>query len=269
MTPRLDSTLAWKTATRLVATNRDVLMAIAGVFFLLPGLFGSLVLPRPEFGDGMTDKQMAEAILRFYGDAGPVLILLSIPMFLGFMTMLKVMLDPARPTVGTSIARCLRLLPTYLGAHILSTFGMTLIWLVLLSVLTLLLPAVLAIFLSIVLLTYPASRLILVTPEIVASEVRSPLRAITNSIRDTQGAYFGILGYFGPALTLFMVLYGLIMIFVGVVLVQTTEGETQRMLSEGIIALLFAVGYTYLAAMLSSVWLQLAPRHQSPELPLS
>ncbi|MFN3459219.1 MAG: hypothetical protein ACK4Z8_16710, partial [Novosphingobium sp.] len=113
------------------------------------------------------------------------------------------------------------------------------------------------------------SRLILVTPEIVASEVRSPLRAITNSIRDTQGAYFGILGYFGPALTLFMVLYGLIMIFVGVVLVQTTEGETQRMLSEGIIALLFAVGYTYLAAMLSSVWLQLAPRHQSPELPLS
>lgn len=269
MTPRLDSSLAWKTATRLVATNRDVLMAIAGVFFLLPGLLGSLVLPKPQFDSGMTDKQMAEAMLRFYSDAAPMLVFLSIPMILGFMTMLKVMLDHKRPTVGNAIVQCLRLLPAYLGAHVLSTLGLSLIWLVLVTVLSLVLPAMLAVFVAIVLLTYPASRLVLVTPEIVVSEVHNPVRAIANSLRDTEGAYVRILGYFGPAFTLFMVLYGLIMIFTGVVLVQTTEGETQRLLSEGIISLLFAVAYTYLAAMVSSVWLQLVPQHQSTELPLS
>ena len=261
MMPRLDSSLAWKTATRLVSNNREVLMAIAGVFFLLPGLIGAVVLPRPEFGKGMTDQQMAETILQFYGDALPVLLALSIPLMLGFMVMLKVMLDPARPTVGSAIRRCLRLLPSYLGAHILSTLSLSMFWLLMVAVLSSILSPVVAVLFSLIVLTVPASRLVLVTPEIIVSEVLNPLRAVANSVQGTRGNYGRILSYFGPALVLFMVIYGLTMIFVGVILDQTTDGDVKHLLGEGIIGVLFAAGYTYLAAMVGSVWLQLmAPK---------
>lgn len=257
--PKLDSSAAWKSATAMVAANRDMLVAIAGVFFVLPGLLGAVVLPRPDFPPGMDDQKMAEAVLHFYSDAGPLLLLLSLPVIAGFMTMLKIMLDPQRPTVGAAIVECLRLLPSYLGAHILSTLALSILWLLLASLLVLVLPAVLAVPLSVIAMTWPMSRLLLVAPEIVVRPQRNPIAAIRSSIRETRSAYLAVLLYFGPAFTLYFVAYGLIMTFVGVVLVQTTEGETQHVLSEGIGTLLFALGYTYFAAMVASTWRQLAP----------
>ncbi|MEO0030627.1 MAG: hypothetical protein RIS94_385 [Pseudomonadota bacterium] len=256
--PKLDGAAAWKSASAMVAANRDMLIAIAGVFFVLPGLIGAVVLPRPALTPGMDDQQMAEAVLRFYGDAGPMLLVLSLPLIAGFMTMLKIMLDPRRPTVGTAIVECLRLLPSYLAAHLLSTLALSLLWLLVASVLVLLLPPVLAVPLSVLVMTWPLSRLLLVAPEITVRAVRNPFAAIRHSIRDTRGAYLAIALYFGPAFTLFFVAYGLVMIFVGVVLVQTTEGEAQRLLGEGIVGLLFALGYTYFAAMIASAWRQLS-----------
>jgi hypothetical protein len=44
----LDSSAAWQSARRVVSANRDVLVAIAGVFYLLPGLIGTLALPKPD-----------------------------------------------------------------------------------------------------------------------------------------------------------------------------------------------------------------------------
>lgn len=236
-----------------------MLVAIAGVFFLLPGLLGAVVLPRPDFKSGMNDQQMAEAVLRFYSDAGPLLLLLSLPLIVGFMTMLAVMLDRHRPTVGSAIVQSLKQLPSYLGAHILSTLAITTLWLTLATLLVLLLPPVLAVTISAAAMTWPMSRLLLVAPEIAVRRVRNPITAIRNSVRDTRGAYAPILLYFGPAFTLFFVMYGLVMIFVGVVLVQTTEGEAQRMIGEAIVGVLFAAGYTYFAAMIASCWQQLSP----------
>jgi len=256
--PKLDSAAAWKSATAMVAANREVLIALAGVFFLLPALIGAVILPRPVFGKGMDDQQMAEAVLRFYSDAWPLLLLLSLPLIVGFMTMLKVMLDARRPTVGAAIGDCLRLLPSYLAAHVLCTLALSFGWLMLATLLSLLIPPLLAVPVSVMAMTWPASRLLLVAPEIAVRRVRNPLTAIRSSIRETRGAFLSVMLYFGPAFTLFFVAYGLVMIFVGVVLVQTTEGETQRLLSEGIVGLLFALGYTYFAAMVASTWRQLA-----------
>lgn len=261
--PKLDSTAAWHSATTMVAANREVLVAIAGVFFLLPGLIGAVLLPRPDFAPGMDDQQMAEAVLRFYGDSGPMLLVLSLPLIVGFMAMLKIMLDTQRPTVGAAIIDCLKLLPSYLGAHLLSTLVLSVVWLLLASLLVLLLPPLLAVPISVMAITWPLSRLLLVAPEIAVRRVRNPIAAIRSSIRGTRGAYLSVLLYFGPAFTLFFVAYGLVMIFVGVVLVQTTEGETQRLLGEGIVGLLFALGYTYFAAMIASTWRQLT---QQPDI---
>lgn len=255
---RLDSSAAWKSATRMVAANRDMLMAIAGVFFLLPGLLGAIILPKPNFAPDMSEQQVAEALTRFYGDAFPLLILLSLPLIVGFMTMLNVMLDRERPTVGAAIGRSIRALPSYLGAQILSGLALSALWLMALALLTILLPPVLAVVISLGAMIYPVTRLLLVVPEIAVRQVRSPIAAMVRSIRLTRANFAAIALYFGPAFLLFFVIYGLVMIFVGVVLVQTTGGESQRLLGEAIIGVLFAVGYTYFAAMIASTHQQLA-----------
>jgi hypothetical protein len=57
---------------------------------------------------------------------------------------------------------------------------------------------------------------------------------------------------------LFLVIYGLMMMFVGVVLVLLFKGEPQRLLGEGVAGVLLAAGYTYFIAMLAAVYAQLA-----------
>ncbi|WP_408589227.1 hypothetical protein [Novosphingobium sp.] len=255
---RLDSSAAWTQAARMVTANREMLAAIAGVFFLLPGLIGAVVLPKPMINRGMSDQQMAEAFTKFYGDAGPTLALLSLPLIVGFMTMLVIMLDDRRPTVAVAIGQSLRMLPSYLAAHIVTMLAFSLVWLLLASVLLLALPAVLAVLLSIAAMTYPLTLVLMVAPEIAVAQTRNPFVAIRRSLTLTRGQFQAIMLYFAPAFTLFLVIYGLVMMVVGVVLVNTTEGEAQRLISETVVGLLFAVGYTYFAAMIASTHRQLA-----------
>ena len=61
---RFDSSAAWQSATRMVAANREVLAAIAGVFFLLPMLAASVFRPRVELGDHLNQQQLADALTR-------------------------------------------------------------------------------------------------------------------------------------------------------------------------------------------------------------
>jgi len=244
---------------RMVSANRDMLVAIAGVFFLLPGLIGAVALPvPPQITKGMSDQQMADAVTRFYSDAAPTLMLISLPMIVGFMTMLVIMLDPRRPTVAGAIRQSVRMLPTYLGSHILTTLAFSIGWLLVASVLMLAIPAILAVPLSIAALLYPLMRVLLVVPEIAVRQVANPISAIRRSVALTRGQFRAILLYFVPAFTLFLVVYGLVMMLVGVVLVRTIEGEAQRLLGEAVAWLLFSTGYTYFAAMIASTYQQLA-----------
>lgn len=256
---RLDSSAAWNQAVRMVSANREMLVAIAGVFFLLPGLIGAVALPvPPQITRGMSDQQMADAVTRFYGDAAPTLMLISLPMIVGFMTMLVVMLDPRRPTVAHAIRQSVRMLPTYLASHILTTLALSLGWLLVASVLMLVLPPLLAVPLSLAGLLYPVMRVLMVAPEIAVRQVRNPFTALRNSMTLTRGQFRAILLYFVPAFTLFVVVYGLVMMLVGVVLVHTIEGEAQRLIGEAVAWLLFSAGYTYFSAMIASTHQQLA-----------
>ena len=101
----LDSSAAWQSARRMVSANRDMLAAIAGVFFLLPGLVAAVVLPSPQLSNGMDQQQIADAITRFYASAGPFMLALSLPMLVGYLTLLAVLLDRDRPSVGAAIGR--------------------------------------------------------------------------------------------------------------------------------------------------------------------
>jgi hypothetical protein len=73
-----------------------------------------------------------------------------------------------------------------------------------------------------------------------------------------------ILLFIGLAGFVFLVVYGLLMMFVGVVLVLMFKGEPQRLLGEAVGGVLLAVAYTYFVAMLAAVYNQLAGSAPGP-----
>jgi hypothetical protein len=254
----LDSSAAWASATRMVAANRDLLMAIAGVFFVLPGLAGAVFVPSPAMTPEMSETQILAVMQDYYASSLPVLLLLSLFPMAGMLTMLVAMLDTARPTVAQAIRRSVRALPSYFAAQLLIALAIVPLSMALASVLALILPDRLAVSVALGLLLYPIMRTMLVGPVVAGESVRNPVTAIRESIGLTRRNAGRILLFIGMAGFVFLVVYGLIMMFVGVVLVLIFKGEPQRLLGEAVSGVLLAIGYTYFVAMLAAVYRQLA-----------
>lgn len=265
----LDSSSAWASARRMVAANREMLAAIAGVFFLLPGLIAVIAMPVPPSMKGMTQEQMADAITRFYTqtNAGAIMLALTLPVMVGYLTMLGVMLDRARPTVGGAIVQALRLLPGFLGAHILTSLAISFAWVVLAGVLMLALPALIAVPVASAVMVYPLARVVLTAPAMVVGRIVNPIRAIGASLRATRRQAGALVLFFGPAITLFLVVYLLAAIVVDLALAQLgvpagAQGpdDWRAILAEAVMGVLFAAAYTYFTAMIAASWNQLADR---------
>lgn len=254
----LDSSAAWASATRMVAANRDLLVAIAGVFFVLPGLAGAVFVPSPTMTSGMTEAQMLQIMQDCYASSLPALLALSLLPMVGMLTMLVVMLDAARPTVAEAIRHSLRALPSYFASQLLIALGILPLSLAMTMLLALFLPDRIALSFAFGILLYPIMRTMLIGPVVAGRTERNPVAAIRESIRLTRGNAGRVLLFIGLAGFVFLVAYGLAMMFVGVVLVLMFKGEPQRLIGEGVAGVLLAVGYTYFVAMLAAVYNQLA-----------
>lgn len=264
MTPRpdskLDSSLAWKTATRLVATNRDVLMAIAGVFFLLPGLAFSIFVPEPQMAPGTPPGRMMEIMADAWTSSLPLLIIVTLLQMAGTVTVLIVMTDPDRPTVAQAIARGFRALGPYVLAQIIVGGALGMAFLVLVSAAAL--TGVQAIGAIVILAAFVAMvwcslRMALVAPVLAIEGERNPIQALRRSWALTQGNSGRLLAFLVLLGLLFAVVYGLAMMLVGVVLVLTTGGELQRVLTAAVSSAITSGALIYFIAVLAAVYRQL------------
>ncbi|NML94626.1 hypothetical protein [Novosphingobium olei] len=260
----LDSSTAWSSATRMVAANRDVLAPIAGVFFFLPGLIGAIFVPAPAVQSGMNEAQMIDAMQSYYAGSLPLLILLSLIPMAGMLTMLVAMIDASRPTIGEAIRRSFRALPAYFAGQLLVALALTPAVLLIVGLLGAVLPAALAVAIAMAVLLWPVMRTMLIGPILASGRERSPIAAIRESMRLTRGNSGRMLAFIGLAGFLFLVVYGLVMMVVGVVLVLVSGGEPQRVLAEAISGVLIAAAYTYFVAILAAIHEQLAGRDTTP-----
>ncbi|MBA4353411.1 MAG: hypothetical protein C0409_01845 [Novosphingobium sp.] len=261
MTPRLDSSLAWKTATRLVSTNRDMLLAIAGVFFLLPGLAFSVFVPEPQMAPGTPPGEMMEIIADAWTSSMPLLILVTLLQMAGTVTMLIVMTDPSRPTVGQAIARGFKALGPYVLAQIIvgGALGMAFLVLVSLAALTGMdALAAIVILAAFVAMVWCSLRMALVAPVLAIEAERNPMQALRRSWALTRGNSGRLLGFFILAGLLFAIIYGLAMMLVGVVLVLTTGGSVQQVLTAAVSSAITSGALVYFIAMLAAVYRQMA-----------
>lgn len=109
---KLSYSRAWDDVTALFRAHADLLIAIAGVFLLLPAVAAGFLIPEPVFTTTDIPGRTRELLEHVRAHA-PMTFLLSIPTALGQIAILTLLLDPSRPTVAQALK---------LGATLLISF---------------------------------------------------------------------------------------------------------------------------------------------------
>lgn len=198
---KLDMGKAWTQTTALIGANKDTISAMAGLFFFLPTFAAALLLPEtsatiPVAGQGqggdpeVAMQQAIDQISALYADNWPVLLAISIAGFIGSLSLLALLTDKGRPTVGEALGQGIRSIPTYIAAQLLSALAAgVVIGLPLGLMAALAPPAVTATagLALIVLVIYLFVKFSLIAPVIAIDQERNPIAAMTRSWRLTKG----------------------------------------------------------------------------------
>lgn len=198
---KLDMGKAWTQATGLIGANRDTIGAIAGLFFFVPSLAASLLMPDMASagtippsggGDQQADMQaMLDQMSAVYAQNWPVLAAISIVQFVGSLSLLALLSDRRRPTVREALVAGLKSSPSYLLAQLLSALVIALAVGLPLGILAAAGSASAALLggaVLVLLAFYAFIKFSLIAPVIAIEGERNPLRALTRSWRLTKGS---------------------------------------------------------------------------------
>lgn len=263
---QLDALSAWQSASGMVAKNRDMLLAIAGAFFMLPSLILAVMVPEPAIPPGTTTSAAFQILSEYYNAALPYLLVIAIMQMAGILTLLIVMTDPTRPTVGQAIGRGFRSTFPYLVAQMLYGLALGVGFGIVLTLGALSgIEAISAALLLLMIIagTHIFLRFLLIAPILASEPERNPVRILRRSWQLTRGQVGRLALFFGLALLLFLIVSGLIMMLAGVILAFATEGELQRVLRAVFSSAITAVALVYFVAMLAAVYRQLVEQRES------
>ncbi len=119
---RLNVAAACHEALQFWKRDRDVIAAVAGVFFFLPNLALALFMRIDTVAaraGAQDDQALLAAMQSYLVDNAPLLGFQMIAELVGVAVLLALLLDPARPTVGEALRIVLRRFPVLLAATIL------------------------------------------------------------------------------------------------------------------------------------------------------
>ncbi len=120
MTRKLDLSGCWNDVMQLFRTHRELLLSVAGVFILLPGLAFAMFVPPPQSPPDADLTTIYANMQSFYqGNFGWIIL---IGLLNGFATvvMLVLMLDPSRPSVSEAMRRAFSIILPYYAMDVLS-----------------------------------------------------------------------------------------------------------------------------------------------------
>ena len=268
---KFDSNRAWKEATSAIAANRDVLLALAGVFFLVPSLAFNLLFPQqqaempvPERSGAPSGEAMAEVLQQMqqmHTEALPWVMPMAIFQAVGTLAILTLFTDHSRPTVGEAIRRGLGGVLTYFGSQILLAFGLAIVGGVLIGVAAATGSAmlmVLAVGIVIVGALYAAVKTSLVAPVIAVEGQRNPVAVLQRSWRLTKGNSVRIALFYLLLLVAFLVIMMIVSAILGIVLALLAGQEGAQIGAAVISSVLGAAMTLYFVAIIASIHRQLA-----------
>lgn len=118
---KLDMGAAWSSATGMLSANKDVVLVVAGVFFFLPYLALTLLVPQAaQAAQGQADPEAVMAMLAdVYASHWWAFLLVSVAQGIGMLALLALLTDRRRPTVGEALGLGAKGFLPYLGSQLL------------------------------------------------------------------------------------------------------------------------------------------------------
>lgn len=261
---RFDANAAWKSAAGVIRANRQILLVMAGLFFLLPQLAVDFILPEPA--PGLEGEAAGEAVLAIYASWWPLILLGFVAQGAGLLAIIALIAGGGRPSVRESIAAGLKALPTMIAAQLVVGAGVGL------GMLLILLPFAaiggeamtgLALIPALALAMWIYARTMLIAPIVAAGGVRNPFEAILASWRTTNGNASRLLLFFVLLLLATTVIY-LVATSVPAALLAVVGGPRAGAITVALLGSLVAAAFSLLtAAVLTAAWRQLAPPPQA------
>jgi len=258
---KLDSNAAWKAAMAAISANREVLAAIAGVFFLLPSLAVSLFVPQPEPPAGMDQQQAFAMLTDFYVSALPYIVPMLILQAVGTLAILTLCTDRTRPTVGEAIRQGFAGFLPYLATTLMLGFGLGIAGGLLLGIAAATRSGVvigLVIAVVIVAAIYLSLRFALVTPAIAVERLRNPVAAMQRSWALTEGNAGRILLFLFLIFLVFLVVTAVVSAVSGAAVALVAGAEAVKIAS-ALLSVVLGAGFTVaITAVLGAIHGQLA-----------
>jgi hypothetical protein len=262
---KLDLNAAWDQAVRLIGANREVMLVLGGVFFFLPYVLFSLLVPVPDFAtiagpSGENRPALQAAINGFLAQYWWALVLLALAVSAGAIAVMAVIGDPARPTVGTAMARGGKFLPASIAAQLLSSLATSLVLFVatLLGVLTgsESVAATMSIF-ALPIIIWLTTRWSLSGAVIAIERAANPLAALRRSWRLTDGNSLRLVAFFVLLFAAFFVVSQVLGFAIGVA-VALPGPEMARILGALLSGLLLTAILLVTYAVVASIHRQFA-----------
>lgn len=256
---RFDSSTAWSEASRLVAANRDVLLALAGVFLVLPLAALAVFVPQPQPPEGARPEELLEMLGAFYRENWPAFVGAALVSMVGTLAMLALFTDRNRPTVGEAIRLGALGAPSVIAARLVLGMGLGAIVLVPLT-LAAGAPA-LAVVLALgalVAAIWVATRMSLISPAVMVDGLRNPIVAMQRSWRLTQGNAGRLLVFYVLVGLAFLISILVAQMVLGLVISLLLPGDAGVIANALIGAMLQAVMSVYFVAVIAACHGQLA-----------
>ena len=261
---------AWSDATSLISGNRDTVFAVAGLFFFLPYLAMALIAPEalspaPTQAPPGTDPQVVidqavAALTQQYADNWPYFLIAFFAQIIGTLSLLALLTDIGRPTVGEALQRGLISIPSYLAAQILGALAGIIVVVVPLAIVGQFAPPAAAVLLALLLAVvavYIYVKLALVSPVIAIESELNPIKAMRRSWALTKGNSIRIFAF----LMLLLIAVGVVAVLVTLILGTVFAAFSPAIagIGNGIVtAIVNAVVGVIFIAVLASIHRQLA-----------
>jgi hypothetical protein len=251
---------AWRDATAMLSANREVLLIVAGIFFFIPGVAMGLAMGDIQEIMLADPENMQAIVLSFYTDWGWLIALTTIASMVGYLTLLALLRDHNRPTVGQAIKIGLVGLLPAVGAYLVFILGLSLAAALLVGLATVSgVPALgfIAILIVFVGAVYVAVKASLSGPVIAIDKVYNPFTVLLRSWRLTKGNSFRLFQFYLLLIVVYFVITAVVSGVVGLLLLAI-GGSVASTANAVLSAAISAVFYLILVAVLAAVHRQLS-----------
>lgn len=257
---KFDMSDAWRDATAMMSGNREVLLVVAGLFFLLPSVALSLSIGGLQEAM-LADPTNVEAMLfEIYAGWWWLFIVVILAQIVGYLALLALLRDSGRPTVGEALKTGLVALLPAIAAYILTVLALGLTIGVLVGIAVASGSAALGFIvglLAFVVAVYVCVKFSLTGPVIAIDKVFNPVAALARSWRLTKGNSFRLFLFY----LLLVIVYIVISMVVGAIIGALTFafGPSTALTINGVVSgVLSAIVTVVFVAVIAAVHRQLS-----------